>query len=205
MFSCRALKRKLFLVLFYIMLDSLCRSAPILCPPPQTAVGSSVDHKNHQCLTQTWFKWDLELLSWWYWDEILDLIYCAHINYLPLPSGCGQVQLVWGPRRQEGRRRVRSGHSCPLLSPCKNNWLAVSMLLGLKWQHLTYWETPCPQPSPGLSALWPSLVLLILPTPPKFLSLPSRFECAVFCWKTKTLSDYYDWWPPSTSLNNFLP
>lgn len=166
MFSCRALKRKLFLILLDIMLDSLCPSAPILCPPPQTAVGSSVDHKNHQCLTQTWFKWDLELLSWWYWDEILDLIYCAHINYLPLPNGCGQVQLVWGPGRQEGRRRVRSGHLCPLLSPCRTNWLAVSVLLGLKWQHLTCWETPWPQPSPGLSALWPSLVLLTLPTPP---------------------------------------
>ena len=53
MFSCKALKRKLFLILLDIMLDSLCPSAPILCPPPQTAVGSSVDHKNHQCLTQT--------------------------------------------------------------------------------------------------------------------------------------------------------
>lgn len=134
--------------------------------PSSNALGSSVDHKNHQCLTQIRFKWDLELRSWWYWDEILDLIYCAHINYLPLPDGCGQAQLVWGLGRQEGRRRVRSGRLCPPLSPCRTNWLAVSVLLGLKWQHLTCWETPCPQPSPGLSAPWPSLVLLTLPTPP---------------------------------------
>ena len=108
-FSLTAPRRKLFLTQLDIMLDGLCPYASTLCPPPQTALGSSVDHKNHQCLIQTWFKWGLELPSCWYWDGILEHIYCARINHLPLPNGCGQVQLVWGPGRQGGRRRVRSG------------------------------------------------------------------------------------------------
>ena len=108
-----------------------------------------------QHLTRTWFRWDLGLLNWWYWDEILDLIYCTHINCSPLPNCCGWVQSVGGPGRREGRRRVRSGHLFLLLSPCRTEGLAVAVPLCLESQNLACRDTPCPQLQlfPGLPAL----------------------------------------------------